>query len=153
MAIRQQLASFIRRFPTLMLIPYYSYRFFQPKYSVGVVGVVLDSESRVLLVEHLFHPRLPWGLPGGWINTNEDPAQAAVREISEELELEVEANLLLVMKRTQFNHLDIAFLCRANGDIGQLSYELLGYKWFSFEELPTLHPFHYQAIKKALGKD
>jgi 8-oxo-dGTP diphosphatase len=153
MAIRQQLASFIRRFPTLMLIPYYSYRFFQPKYSVGVVGVVLDSESKILLVEHLFHPRLPWGLPGGWINTNEDPANAAVREISEELGLEVEAQLLLVMKRTQFNHLDIAFLCRANGAIGNLSYELLGYKWFSFEELPSLHPFHYQAIKKALGKD
>lgn len=150
---RHRLASVIRRIPTLMLIPYYTYRFFQPKYSVGVVGVVLNSESKVLLVEHVFHPRLPWGLPGGWINFNEDPAQAVEREISEELALQVDVKRLLIMRRTQFNHLDIAYLCIPNTEVGLLSYELLGYGWFAFEELPRLHPFHYQAIQSALGKE
>jgi 8-oxo-dGTP diphosphatase len=153
MAIRQQLASLIRRVPTLMLIPYYTYRFFQPKYSIGVIGVVINSESKVLLVEHVFHPRLPWGLPGGWINFNEDPAKAVERELSEELQLTVDANHLLLLERTQFNHLDMAYLCEAKSEIGTLSYELLGYRWYSFEELPRLHPFHYLAIKRAMGKD
>ena len=152
MAIRQQLASLIRRVPTLMLIPYYTYRFFQPKYSIGVIGVVINSESKVLLVEHVFHPRLPWGLPGGWINFNEDPAKAVERELSEELQLTVDANQLLLLERTLFNHLDMAYLCEAKIEFGTLSYELLGYRWYSFEELPRLHPFHYLAIKRAMGK-
>src|SRR5688572_19247724 len=153
MAIRQQLASLIRRVPTLMLIPYYTYRFFQPKYSVGVIGVVINDEGKVLLVEHVFHPRLPWGLPGGWINFNEDPAEAVERELSEELALKVDAHRLLLMQRTQFNHLDIAYLCQAENEIGNLSYELLDYAWFAFEDLPQLHKFHYEAIKRALGKE
>jgi 8-oxo-dGTP diphosphatase len=153
MALRQQLAIVIRRIPTLMLIPYYTYRFFQPKYSIGVIGVVINSEGKVLLVEHVFHPRLPWGLPGGWINFNEDPAQAAERELSEELNLNVTATRLLLMERTQFNHLDIAYLCDAKSEIGTLSYELLGYQWYAFDELPRLHPFHYRAIQIAMGKD
>lgn len=153
MAIRQQLAQVIRRFPRLMLIPYYTYRFFQPKYSVGVIGVVLNSDNKILLVEHLFHPRLPWGLPGGWINFNEDPDKAVERELSEELALEVDAHRLLLMERSSFNHINVAYLCQAKNDVGKLSYELLGYKWFRFEELPQLHEFHYHAIQVALGKD
>lgn len=153
MAIRQHLAQVIRRFPTLMFIPYYAYRFIQPKYSVGVVGVVLNSESKILLVEHLFHPRLAWGLPGGWINFNEDPHKAVERELSEELALNVEAHHLLLMERSSFNHINVAYLCQAKNDVGKLSYELLGYKWFRFDELPQLHDFHYKAIQVALGKD
>jgi 8-oxo-dGTP diphosphatase len=152
MARRQQLAQIIRRVPSLMLLPYYTYRFFQPKYSVGVIGVVLNDEGKILLVEHVFHPRLPWGLPGGWINFNEDPAEAVERELSEELSLKVDAHRLLLMERTQFNHLDIAYLCQAKSEIGILSYELLAYQWFAPDELPQLHDFHYQAIQRALGR-
>jgi ADP-ribose pyrophosphatase YjhB (NUDIX family) len=153
MAIRHQLAQIIRRTPALMLLPYYTYRFFQPKYSVGVIGVVMNGEGKILLVEHVFHPRLPWSLPGGWINFNEDPAEAVERELSEELSLTVDAHRLLLMERTQFNHLDIAYLCQAKSEIGTLSYELLAYKWFAPDELPQLHGFHYQAIQRALGRD
>jgi 8-oxo-dGTP pyrophosphatase MutT (NUDIX family) len=96
---------------------------------------------------------LPWGLPGGWINFNEDPAEAVERELSEELSLTVDAHRLLLMERTQFNHLDIAYLCQAKSEIGTLSYELLAYKWFAPDELPQLHGFHYQAIQRALGRD
>jgi hypothetical protein len=44
MTLRRNLATFIRRIPTLMLIPYYTYRLFQPKYSIGVVGVIMNDE-------------------------------------------------------------------------------------------------------------
>ena len=146
---RQQLATIIRRIPKLMLIPYYIYRFFQPKYSVGVVGVVINEQREILLVEHVFHPKLPWGLPGGWIGFNEDPSEAVVRELSEELDLTVDIDHLLLMRCTQYNHLDVAYLCQTQSKIGIVSYELLRYDWFSQENLPRLHKFHYEAINKA----
>jgi len=146
---RQQMASIIRRIPKLMIIPYYTYRFFQPKYSVGVVGAVINEQREILLVEHVFHPTLPWGLPGGWIGFNEDPSDAVIREFSEELDLTIDIADLILMQRTDYNHLDIAYLCQARGDIGTVSYELLRYQWFTEDNLPHLHRFHNDAIQKA----
>ncbi|MEL6403448.1 MAG: NUDIX hydrolase [Chloroflexota bacterium] len=155
MALRERFASFIRRFPKVMLLPYYAYRFFQPKYSVGVVGVVLNARDEVLLVEHVFHPRVPWGLPGGWIGANEDPAETVVRELKEELNLTVYVERLVLMGRTQYHHLDIAYLCRTDDSVGALSYELLGHRWVKEQDLPRMNPFHRQAIHHALydGQD
>jgi ADP-ribose pyrophosphatase YjhB (NUDIX family) len=133
-----------------MLIAYYAYRFIQPKYSVGVIGVVFNAEGQVLLVEHVFHPRLPWGLPGGWVGNNEDPALAVVRELREELALQVTVQRLLVLEKTEYNHLDLAFLCEAQNEVGTVSYELIGYRWHSTDTLPRLHRFHYSAIQQAL---
>ena len=54
----------------------------QPEQSVWY----LMTQGQVLLVEHVFHPYAPWGLPGGWIDRNESPSQTAViRELQEEL--------------------------------------------------------------------
>jgi len=149
-ALRVRLAHFIRRFPKLILIPYYLYRFIQPKYSVGVVGIVFNAEGEVLLVEHVFHPRLPWGLPGGWIGRNEDPAIAVQRELQEELHLDVSAEHVILTQRTQYNHLDIAYLCTTSQtDIDYTSYELIGHDWINVESLPPLHKFHYDVIRLA----
>lgn len=45
-------------------------------------AVVLDSQDRVLLVHH--NKLGLWLYPGGHIDPNEDPAQAALREVREE---------------------------------------------------------------------
>jgi 8-oxo-dGTP pyrophosphatase MutT (NUDIX family) len=45
-------------------------------------AVVLDGEDRVLLVHH--NKIGLWLYPGGHVDPNEDPAQAAVREVAEE---------------------------------------------------------------------
>ena len=57
---------------------------------------------------------------------------------------------LLVSGKTQYNHLDFAYLCRPQGEISSLSYELLGYAWYKQHELPTLTPFHHRAIEAAI---
>jgi 8-oxo-dGTP diphosphatase len=45
-------------------------------------GIVLSGDGQVLLVEHR---KLGWWLyPGGHIEPNEDPAQAVIREVTEE---------------------------------------------------------------------
>ena len=136
----------IRRFPFLTRLPFLVYRRFQARFTAGVVAAVFDDADRVLLVEHAWHPRHPWGLPGGWVDADEDPSLAVQRELREELQLRVRLVQTLHIARHMPNHLDIAFLCRANGDVGELSAELLDYRWARRDELPAMHAFHRTAL-------
>lgn len=51
-------------------------------------AIVLSDDGRVLLVEH--RKAGLWLYPGGHVDANEDPVQAAVREVYEETNLRVE---------------------------------------------------------------
>jgi ADP-ribose pyrophosphatase YjhB (NUDIX family) len=149
---RQRIAHFVRQNPLLIKVAYYTYRFIQPKFTIGVVGIVWNTHHEVLLVEHIFHPKLPWGLPGGWVGWNEDPAVAVVRELHEELGLVCTIQATIHLEKTQYHHMDMAFLCIASNDIQTVSNELLGYRWFRVDELPHMHKFHYDAIQKAYAQ-
>ena len=59
-------------------------------------AVVRDERGRVLLVRRGHEPALgKWSLPGGRIEPDESPEQAAVREVREETGLEVQVGELL----------------------------------------------------------
>ncbi len=148
--LRQKVASVVRRIPLLIKLAYYGYRFFQPKFTIGVIGLVFNAQREVLIVEHVFHPKLPWGLPGGWVNFNEDPALAVVRELKEELGLNATIEQILMMERTQYHHIDMAFLCTATNSPTLATNELLGFCWIAPSQLPRMHKFHYLAIHRAL---
>ena len=49
----------------------------------GVCVIGCDAQARVLLVRHSYGPG-HWGLPSGALGRDEDPAQAAQRELREE---------------------------------------------------------------------
>jgi ADP-ribose pyrophosphatase YjhB (NUDIX family) len=49
------------------------------------VKVVVRCGERVLVVRHAYARRHLWDLPGGFVRGEEDPADAALREIREEL--------------------------------------------------------------------
>ncbi|MDQ3764705.1 MAG: NUDIX hydrolase [Actinomycetota bacterium] len=53
-----------------------------------------DDVERILLVQPTYKDH--WDIPGGYVETGETPAQAAAREIREELSLEVAVGPLLV---------------------------------------------------------
>ena len=145
----RQIAALLRKFPFLIRWPYLIFSRAQARYTVGVAAVVFDARGRVLIVEHAYHPHLPWGLPGGWVEEDEDPAESVLRELMEELQLEAEIVCVVQARQTARQHIDLAYLCEARSAVGDLSHELLGYTWFNGESLPPLKPFHQRAIEVA----
>ena len=57
---------------------------------VGVTGVIFNDSGSVLLMKRKgSHGAGKWAMPGGWMEKGEWPADAAVREIKEEVDLDV----------------------------------------------------------------
>lgn len=148
----RKLANLLRHFPHLTHFLISLYRLGRPRFSAGVTGVVFNAAGEVLLVEHAFHGSNPWGLPGGWVDRAEQLDEAIVRELQEELQLTVQAENVV---HTQLSkgwryHIHITFLCTPQGDVGELSPELLAFRWLPIEDLPDKMPsFQRQAILKA----
>lgn len=147
----RQVANVFKRIPFFVKFMTWLYRLGRPKFSAGVVGVVFNAAGEVLLVEHLLHPDHPWGLPGGWVDRGDGLASAVAREMREELELDVTVLRVIHVQIQYDNHIDIAFLCAANNTVGNLSPELLAYRWTATSNLPNVPPFHYDAIERALA--
>lgn len=146
---RRNIAQFLQRNPWLVNLGRHTWRLRQAHFTLGAVGVVMNDSNEILLVEHVFHPYFPWGLPGGWVDRGEDPIQTVRRELNEELELSVEVGTLLHVSVELPGHLDLAYLCTAQGPVGKLSAELLGHQWTHLDALPPMHRFQQVAIQKA----
>lgn len=147
--IFRKIAQFLRKNTWIGIPLHIIIRFFRPKYSLGAVGVIFNSHRQVLLVEHVFHPKTPWGLPGGWTNRHEDPSETVIRELREELSIHVIIERV-VSVQVLHGHVDVAYLCQTDEPIGQLSNELLSYQWFDVDKMPRILSFHFLAIQKSL---
>lgn len=112
-----------------------------PRFSVTVGGIIRDDDGRVLLLKHHFRPGSGWGMPGGYIDKDEQPEEALRRELREEARLELR-NLELFTTRAFRKPLqvEIIYLCQAVGEPAQLNYEIEKAEWFLPDQLPTQLP-------------
>lgn len=107
----------------------------QTKFLASIIVIITDNRGRVLLLDHVLRPASGWGLPGGFIEAIEQPENAAVRELKEEVDLEL-ANLSLVQVRNRGRHLEIIYRAEAVGEPRILSREITRFAWLAPNELP-----------------
>lgn len=107
----------------------------QPKFTVSSAALVRNDEGKILLLDHYFRPDKGWGLPGGFVEHNETPENAAIREVREEAGVEI-YDLKLLRHRTLGSHLEISFTAKGRGEGRIGSKEIRDIGWFAIDELP-----------------
>lgn len=128
-------------------------RFFEPRFTVTAGAVITDERGRVLLLNHVFRSGSGWGIPGGFIEKDEQPEEALRRELREEIGLELErAEIAFVRTLRGLNQVEIIFRCRPRGDAGRQSIEIKSAEWFALDHLPPGLPLdQHELIERALN--
>jgi mutator protein MutT len=117
-------------------------RLLHPRFTVTAGAIVIDEDGRVLLLNHRFRGGSGWGIPGGFLESGEQPEQALRREMREEVGLELE-DVQIIHSRS-FKHvqqIEILFRCRVklnhSNKARPQSSEIRKAEWFHVNALPT----------------
>jgi ADP-ribose pyrophosphatase YjhB (NUDIX family) len=110
---------------------------------VDVRGGIFDG-NKVLLVRERSDGK--WTLPGGWVDVNDSPSEAVVREIWEESGYRAKAlKLAMLVDKNKHPHppsvhhiYKLFFLCERTGGAAATSIETDGVEFFPVTSLPEL---------------
>lgn len=118
-------------------------------------AVVVETDGGIVLGRRAIEPGHGlWCLPGGFVNDDEDPATAAVRECLEEIGARVELTGLIgtyhVPKTTASSIIGIAYRGRvADGEAISAGPEMLEVRVFTPDALPQVaFPSHRQVLER-----
>jgi ADP-ribose pyrophosphatase YjhB (NUDIX family) len=106
------------------------------------VKVVVRRGDDVLLVRHTYGRRWEWDLPGGFINHDEAPQDAVLRELEEEVGLQGQRPVPLgaIVRRSSGRRDTVhGFAADADGDGASLAVdeaEIAQARWFARDALP-----------------
>jgi 8-oxo-dGTP diphosphatase len=124
------------------------------KFLVGVSAVVVNEQGEILMFKHTYRGKHPWGLPGGWLMGQEDPARAIEREIYEESGFRVRALFPLRAACTKrYPQLDLIYLARLESGTFRPSAEVSEFNFFSPEDFCYYAPDAGLLILDALAQD
>jgi len=120
---------------------------------VGVALIGFDDDGRILMLNHVFHPVARWGVPGGWMNRGESPAECALRELREETGLTAKLGPVVHVSHESIpSHIGIAYSGMIESGEIRLSSEILDANWYKYDDLPEpILPFVKDAINAAMN--
>ncbi|MEO6148015.1 MAG: NUDIX domain-containing protein [Sulfuriferula sp.] len=121
--------------------------------SLSTFAVIFDEESRVLLCHRTDMDA--WNLPGGGVEGVESPWDAVVREVMEEVGLEVRVERLIgIYSVPEQQVLACTFLCVPIGGNICFSAEADDIRWFTRDSLPpSTLPRHIERVNDAYSTD
>lgn len=123
----------------------------QHKFSMSAGGIITNEQGKILLLNHVFRAGSGWGVPGGFVEHGEQPAEALKRELREEIGLELK-NIAIFSVRTIGKHIEILLTAEADGEIRLKSFEINSAEWFAAEELPDgMSKTQKAAIRKIMS--
>jgi 8-oxo-dGTP pyrophosphatase MutT (NUDIX family) len=111
-----------------------------PSYTVGAMCIIERADGAILFVRHSYRKR--WGVPGGLLKRREEPHDAAVREVREEIGVDVElfGEPAIVVDPVP-QRVDLVYRGRLTADdpdLAALSPEIVEARWFPADDLPEL---------------
>ena len=125
-----------------------------PTFSIGVAGIFLTPEGKVLVQRHVYRHQYPWGLPSGFLETGETPEEGALRELEEEVGLKATVEGIIGSYFIRPHHLEVAV--KGTIDPAQpprFSHEIFELAYVDPESLPDAMPADQKAMvrRAALG--
>jgi 8-oxo-dGTP diphosphatase len=106
-----------------------------------VAALIFDQDNRILITQRPKNSHLGgyWEFPGGRIEKGEQPQEALVREIQEEVNLEIRVDSLFWRERVSYDArtVDIRFYnCELSPAEQQVvPIEVAGFRWISIAKL------------------
>jgi len=108
-----------------------------PKFIIGVSGVVLNEQDQVLLLRHRFWTEGSWGLPSGYAHRGETLEDTLCREVREETGYIITTSSLLRIVSGYRLRLEVSYrACLVGGTLRLDPREVVEARFFSPQELP-----------------
>lgn len=120
---------------------------------VGVGAAIFDREGKILLMKRSEDGE--WNVPGGFVDPNEGPKQALIRETREETSLEIEiVELVSALHQPATTHhvnevVGLGYLCERTGGELEGSEESTALQYWDIEDVPHWHRNSDQLARQA----